>query len=115
MRRLLAELGFDVNAMERISALHEAASAGDLPMVDLLLSLDADPNLKDCSFNATSLGWAEHGHHLKVIARLTPITVQATAAIRLCRRGLMIRGSAIRPNPRAQSGQVSFRFERDDA
>jgi ankyrin repeat protein len=61
--RLLAELGFDVNAAQGISALHEAASTGDLAMVDLLLFLGADPNQRDCSFDSTPLGWAEHGHH----------------------------------------------------
>ena len=72
--RLLAELGFDVNAAQRISALHEAASTGGLAMVDLLLSLGADPNQRDCSFDSTPLGWAEHGHHQQIIDRLTPVT-----------------------------------------
>ena len=72
--RLLAELGFDVNAVQRISALHEAASTGGLAMVELLLSLGADPNQRDCSFDSTPLGWAEHGHHQQIIDRLTPVT-----------------------------------------
>jgi ankyrin repeat protein len=72
--RLLAELGFDVNAAQGISALHEAASTGDLAMVDLLLFLGADPNQRDCSFDSTPLGWAEHGHHQQIIDRLTPVT-----------------------------------------
>jgi len=72
--RLLAELGFDVNAVQRISALHEAASTGGLAMVELLLSLGADPNQRDRSFDSTPLGWAEHGHHQQIIDRLTPIT-----------------------------------------
>ena len=72
--RLLAELGFDVNAVQRISALHEAASTGDLPMVEFLLSLGGDPNQRDCSFGSTPLGWAEHGHHQQIIDRLTLVT-----------------------------------------
>ena len=72
--RLLAELGFDVNAAPRISALHEAASTGDLAMVELLLALGADPNQRDCSFDSTPLGWAEHGHHQQITDRLTPVT-----------------------------------------
>jgi ankyrin repeat protein len=71
---LLAELGFDVNAVRRISALHEAASTGDLAMATLLLSLGADPNLKDCSFESAPLGWAEHGRHQHVIDLLAPLT-----------------------------------------
>ena len=72
--RLLAELGFDVNARQRISALHEAASTGDLQMAELLLSLGADPNQRDWSFDSTPLGWAEHGHHQQIIDRLMPVT-----------------------------------------
>lgn len=71
---LLVDLGFDVNAVQRISALHEAASHGDLSMVELLLALGADPNLRDRSFNATPLGWAQHGRQQEAIDRLTPIT-----------------------------------------
>ena len=72
--RLLAELGFDVNAVQRISALHEAAGAGDLAMAQLLLSLGADPNLKDCEFDSAPVGWAEHGRHQQVIDLLAPLT-----------------------------------------
>jgi len=72
--RLLAELGFDVNAVRRISALHEAASTGDLAMAELLLSLGADPSLKDSAFDSTPLGWAEHDNHRQIIALLTPVT-----------------------------------------
>jgi ankyrin repeat protein len=71
---LLVELGFDVNAVQQISALHRAAFTGNLAMVELLLSLGADPNLRDRSFNATPLGWARHNHHQQVIDLLTPIT-----------------------------------------
>ena len=72
--RLLAELGFDVNAVQGISALHQAASTGSLTMVELLLSLGADPNQRDFSFDLTPLGWAEHGHHQQITDRLTPVT-----------------------------------------
>ncbi len=72
--QLLAELGFDVNAVRRIFALHQAASTGDLVMATLLLSLGADPSLKDRSFDSTPLGWAEHGNHRQIITLLTPVT-----------------------------------------
>jgi len=72
--RLLAGLGFDVNAVRRISALHEAASTGDLEMIEVLLALGADPDARDGEFNATPLGWAEHGGHQHAADRLRPIT-----------------------------------------
>ena len=71
---LLCGLGFDVNVVRRISALHEAASTGDLVMVEHLLTLGADPNLRDREFDATPLGWADHGRHQPVVDRLAPIT-----------------------------------------
>jgi len=43
-------------------------------MVELLLGLGADPNLKDREFDATPLGWANHGRHQHVVDRLAPIT-----------------------------------------
>ena len=45
-----------------------------LAIVDLLLSLGADPNQRDCSFDSTPLGWAEHGRHQQIIDCLTPVT-----------------------------------------
>jgi ankyrin repeat protein len=43
-------------------------------MVEHLLSLGADPNLRDREFDATPLGWANHAQHKHVVDRLTPIT-----------------------------------------
>jgi hypothetical protein len=57
---LLIELGFDVNALERTSPLHEAAMRGDLEMIQLLLDHGADPELRDKGYDATPAGWAEH-------------------------------------------------------
>ena len=68
--RLLVGLGFDVNAVSRISALHQAAWAGDLDMVRLLLELGADPALLDQAFNAPPLGWARHNQQHEVVAYL---------------------------------------------
>ncbi|MBV9804752.1 MAG: ankyrin repeat domain-containing protein [Solirubrobacterales bacterium] len=57
---LLIELGFDVNALERTSPLHEAAMRGNLEMIHLLLDHRADPELRDTGYDATPAGWAEH-------------------------------------------------------
>lgn len=58
--RLLIELGFDVNALERTSPLHEAAMRGNLDMIRLLLDHGADADVRDTGYDATPAGWAEH-------------------------------------------------------
>lgn len=72
--RLLVERGWDVNVVQRITALHQAAFAGDLPMVRLLVDLGADPNIEDSEFEATPMGWATHGEHQDVVDYLAPLT-----------------------------------------
>jgi hypothetical protein len=63
---LLIDLGFDVNAANRLdryhesAPLHEAAAQGSLEMIELLLAHGADPNHKDKSYDSTPAGWAEH-------------------------------------------------------
>jgi hypothetical protein len=58
--RLLADLGFDVNAMTGRAPLHHAAGAGDLELVRLLVDLGADLTLVDPTYTSTPLGWAEY-------------------------------------------------------
>lgn len=65
--RLLVEHGFDVNARPRTAPLHEAAFQGNLEMVELLLSLGADPGLTDTSFDSTARGWAEHNQQQHIV------------------------------------------------
>jgi hypothetical protein len=65
--RLLAELGFDVNYLGRMTALHQAAFDGDLELVKLLLELGADPTVRDRSYDATPLGWAHHNDQEEVV------------------------------------------------
>ena len=81
--RLLVSLGFDVNALGRgdapieqpwSTALHHAAGDGNLAMAQLLLSLGADPSIRDARFDATPLGWAEHEGHPTLAALLTSHT-----------------------------------------
>jgi ankyrin repeat protein len=80
---LLAELGFDVNARGRgdvpieqpwETALHQAVANGDRPMVELLLSLGADPDVHDQRFDATPLGWAHHFDQPDLVQLLAPVT-----------------------------------------
>ncbi|MEY2425763.1 MAG: hypothetical protein QOI61_1335 [Actinomycetota bacterium] len=61
--------GFDINALGRAdspcempwqTALHVAVEQNNEQMVDLLLTLGADPSITDARFNATPAGWAEH-------------------------------------------------------
>ena len=68
--RLLVDLGFDVNARHRATALHEAAFRGNLDLVELLLDLGADPTIVDRSFDATPRGWAEHNGQTHVVTYL---------------------------------------------
>jgi len=67
---MLAELGFDVSARTWLTPLHEAASEGELELVELLLELGADPEIRDRHYDATPLGWAQHLGRDAVAARL---------------------------------------------
>jgi Ankyrin repeats (many copies) len=69
--RLLATLGFDLNARSRVTALHEAAGHGDLAMVELLLELGADPTIPDTEHHATPVDWARHRDDQAVVVALT--------------------------------------------
>ncbi len=71
--RLLADLGFDVNYVKRLSALHQAAFDGNLELVKLLVELGADPTIQDRSYNATPLGWAEHNNQQAIIDYLASL------------------------------------------
>ncbi len=79
---LLAELGFDVNApapprqglVVGVTALHQAASDGDLELAELLLALGADPNARDGEHHATPMGWADYTHETELVALLAPLT-----------------------------------------
>jgi ankyrin repeat protein len=80
---LLASLGFDVNAKGRSdapasdpwqTALHVAAMDGRLDLARSLLSLGADPDIRDKRFNSTPLGWARHFDQDQLIELLEPLT-----------------------------------------
>lgn len=80
---LLAEIGFDVNARARGDApieqpwetgLHHAAADGDVELAQVLLSLGADPTIRDARFNATPLGWAHHFGQPHLVELLEPLS-----------------------------------------
>jgi hypothetical protein len=80
--RLLAERGFDVDALGRQdlpieqpweTALHHAAGEGKLGLATLLLELGADPAILDHRFGATPLGWARHLDQGPLVALLEPL------------------------------------------
>ena len=68
---LLVELGFDINARHRTTALHEAALRGDRPTVELLIGLGADPTIVDTEHQSTPAGWADHNGHTEIATYLT--------------------------------------------
>lgn len=57
---LLAELGFAVDGSTGRTALHHAAAAGRIDVIDQLIALGADVEAKDPTYQATPLGWAEY-------------------------------------------------------
>jgi len=80
---LLAGLGFDVNVKGRSdvpandpwqTALHVAAMEGHLDLARSLLSLGADPDIRDQRFDSTPLGWAHHFGQEQLIGLLAPLT-----------------------------------------
>jgi len=71
--RLMVKLGFDLNAVCRTTALHNAAMAGHLDMVKLLLELGADPSIRDTEFNANPSGWAEYSEKTEVAEYLRSV------------------------------------------
>jgi ankyrin repeat protein len=89
---LLAGLGFDVNAKGRSdapandpwqTALHVAAMDGHLDLARSLLSLGADPGIRDQRFNSTPLGWARHFGQEQLIELLVPLTAAEDPAVDL--------------------------------
>jgi hypothetical protein len=80
---LLAELGFDVDALGRAdapveeeweTALHHSAGEGKVELTRRLLALGADPLVRDRRFDATPLDWAVHLHQPLTAELLTPLT-----------------------------------------
>jgi hypothetical protein len=87
---LLAGLGFDVNARGRSdapeadpwqTALHVAAGKGRLELARTLLSLGADPAIRDQRFDSTPLGWARYFGQDQLVELLEPLTPAEGSAV----------------------------------
>lgn len=66
--RWLLDHGADVNAQAsvydmQVTALHQAAANGDLPLIQLLLDAGADVTIKDDTHDSPPAGWARHFGH----------------------------------------------------
>jgi len=81
--RLLAELGValsgttvhqGVGMYRAVTPMHNAAWAGDVEMVRLLVELGADPSARDATYQATPLGWALHNRQRAVVDYLLPFS-----------------------------------------
>lgn len=71
--RLVAEIGFDLNAMVmNRTALHDAAWNGNVEMIRLLIELGADPRIREPEYHGSPLGWAEYNHQPAAIQSLLP-------------------------------------------
>jgi Ankyrin repeats (3 copies) len=93
--RVLATLGFDVNAMGRSdvpmeqaweTALHVAAGNGDVQLARVLLDIGADPNIEDARFQSTPLGWARHFEQPEIVELLEPTYTAESSGPRLAGR-----------------------------
>jgi ankyrin repeat protein len=77
--RVLLELGADANRRgtfggpthgDGVTALHLAAQNGRREAVDVLLAAGADPLIRDALHGGNAWGWASHGGHAELAARL---------------------------------------------
>lgn len=72
--RRLAGMGFDINVLARITPMHQAAYDGNVAVVQALLDLGADPNIRDHDYGSPPLGWAEHARKDEVVELLRDVT-----------------------------------------
>jgi Ankyrin repeats (many copies) len=72
--RRLVELGWDINAKNSTTALHETVMRRNLETVKVLINLGADPTITDNSFHSTPAGWAEHFGELEIKTYLDGLT-----------------------------------------
>jgi len=109
--RLIVELGVDINGMvpgtglDR-AVLHNAAGWGGLEMVKFLISLGADPQLRDEPFRSTPIGWAFHNHQRDVVAYLLQVAtiVDAVRCDGVERAAALLRENPALANARDEGG-----------
>ena len=129
--RLIVALGVDVNGMvpgtgHDRSALHNASGfggLGGLSMIALLLELGADPHLRDPTYHATPIGWAQaqpaagRGRRICCGSRRSSMPSRATVSSasrcfsRRTRRG---RTTGMRPATRSSSTCIPSSRGRDE-
>jgi ankyrin repeat protein len=84
--KLMIELGFDVDAADPYpheqTALHGAVYNGNLELVRYLVEHGADPDIEDCSFHSTPVGWAEHNEQQNVVDYLSSLDAESEARSR---------------------------------
>ena len=61
---------WDMIGVNNGAALHRAAFAGDLPMVQRLVALGAGTSNRNNPFNSTPLAWADHNQQADIVAWL---------------------------------------------
>ena len=80
--RLVAELGFDLNAMIlQRTPMHDAAWRNHVEMIKLLLQLGADPTIRDGAHNGTPLDWAEYNQQRESADYLRTVTGKVGSAL----------------------------------
>src|SRR5215831_12747682 len=80
--RLVAELGFDLNAMIlQRTPMHDAAWRNHVEMIKLLLQLGADPTIRDGAHNGTPLDWAEYNQQRESADYLRTVTGKVGGAL----------------------------------
>lgn len=73
--RLVAELGFDLNAMIlQRTPLHDAAWGNHIAMIKLLLQLGANPTIRDGEYHGTPLDWAVYNQQGEAAEYLRTVT-----------------------------------------
>jgi ankyrin repeat protein len=80
--RLVAELGFDLNAMIlQRTPMHDAAWGNHVEMISLLLQLGADPTIRDGAYAGTPLDWAEYNQQRQAADYLRTVLGKRVGAL----------------------------------